>query len=150
MSSPATRRFLAFNKQLICGEIGALIGTPSFPAVASLFTRNADILSASAVVGALVAGSVFWVVMKIRDERQQGTSSLSRLAGQIAWFSPAAFVSGLLTYQPVLFLAGRAFIRMGVPVVPAVLAAQALAFCLFLLAMNGYRLAVHRSTGQWI
>lgn len=144
------RRCVDFNKQLLFGEIGALIGIPLFPFIASFVTDEASVLSLLAVVGGLVTGSAFWLVAKIGDEWKQGRRSALRLAGQIAWFSPAAFCIGLMVYQPTLFLVARWLIRSGVTVVFAALASQALAFGLFLAAMNIYRLAVLRFAGERI
>ncbi|HTX66355.1 MAG TPA: hypothetical protein VMD31_11330 [Opitutaceae bacterium] len=137
--------FVDFNKQLLGGEIGALAGTPLFPLVAAHFTRDPALLSFSALVGGLLAGSAVWLVVKVRDEHRSGGATVRRLAGQIAWFTPAALILGLLVYQPTLFLLGRHLIRRGDPLVVAVLLSQALAFALFLAAMNVYRLVLHRT-----
>lgn len=144
------KRFLNFNKQLVFGEFGALAGTPLFPLIAAHFTRDPAVLSFSAVVGGLVAGSFFWLVVKIYDEHHGGARTARHLAGQIAWFSPAAFVLGLMTYQPTLFFVGRHLIKRGVPVVAAVLLSQLLAFILFALAMNIYRLFLHHTLRKHI
>jgi len=145
-----SQRFIDYNKQLFFGEIGALAGTPVFPFVTSRLTRDPSIISFSAVTGALVGGSVFWLVVKVYDERRHGGHSWRHLAGQVAWFSPAALLISLLVYQPTLFLAARALIVGGTLVVLAALASQLLAFALYLAAMNIYRLALHQMTGRWI
>jgi len=137
--------FVDFNKQLLGGEIGALAGTPLFPLVIARFTRDPALLSFAAVVGGLLAGSAVWLVVKVRDEHWNGKATIRSLAGQVAWFTPAAFLLGVLVYQPTLFLLGRHLIRRGNPLVVAVLASQALAFALFLAAMNLYRLVLHRT-----
>lgn len=144
------KRFLNFNKQLVGGEIGALTGAPLFSAIAARLSDDPAVISFSAVIGGLVISSLFWLVIKFRDERREGARAARRLAGQIAWFSPAAFVLGLITYQPTLFFAGRYLIKRGVAVVPAVLAAQALAFLLFVVAMNGYRMILLGAAGKRI
>jgi hypothetical protein len=145
-----SQRFIDYNKQLLFGEIGALAGTPVFPLITSRLTKDPSIISFSAVVGALVAGSVFWLVVKVYDERKRGSHSLWHLAGQVAWFSPAAFLISLMVYQPTLFLAARSLIMRGTFVVLAALVSQMLAFAFYLVAMNVYRLALHRITGRWI
>jgi hypothetical protein len=145
-----SKRCVDYNKQLLFGEIGALMGTPLFPYVASHWTRDPDVIACSAVTGGLVTGSVFLLVVKIWDEKRRGGNSAWRLAGQIAWFTPAAFVIGLIAYQPTLFLMTRGLIRIGTVVVVAVLVSQTLAFGLFLGAMNVYRLVVRRFAGAQI
>lgn len=143
-----SKRCIDYNKQLLFGEIGALVGTPLFPSVASHWTGDPNLLSWSAVAGGLVTGSVFWLAVKICDEQRRGSRSVGRLAGQIAWFTPAAFVIGLLVYQPTLFLMSRELISHGNAVAVAVVASQALSFGLFLGAMNIYRLALYRIAGE--
>jgi hypothetical protein len=138
-----SKRFVDFNKQLLFGEIGALMGTPLFPLITSHVTDDPTIISFSAVAGGLVAGSVFWLVVKVYDERKRGLLSVRYLAGQMAWFSPAAFILGLMVYQPTLFLVSRHLIKSGAWVVLAVVASQILAFALFLVAMNLYRLVIY-------
>ena len=145
-----SQRFVDYNKQLFFGEIGALAGAPVFPFITSRLTKDPSIISFSAVVGALVAGSVFWLVVKVYDEKKRGSHSLWHLAGQVAWFSPAAFLISLMVYQPTLFLAARSLIMGGTFVVYAALVSQLLAFAFYLVAMNVYRLALHRLTGRWI
>jgi hypothetical protein len=140
-----SKRFVDFNKQLLFGEIGALMGTPLFPLITSHFTDDPAVVSFSAVIGGLAAGSIFWLVVRVYDERRRGLHWVRHLAGQIVWFSPAASVLGLLIYQPTLFLVARHLIKAGALVVHAVLASQALAFTLFLVAMNLYRLMISRT-----
>jgi hypothetical protein len=55
-----------------------------------------------------------------------------------------------MVYQPTLFLVTRRLVAGGSFVVLAVLVSQALAFGLFLVAMNIYRLGVRRFAGEWI
>jgi hypothetical protein len=145
-----SQRFIDYNKQLVFGEIGALVGMPLFPFITSRLTQDPAIISFSAVVGALVAGSVFWLIVKVYDEKRRGAHSWWHLADQVAWFSPAAFLLSVLVYQPTLFFAARSLIIGGTFVVLAALASQLLAFAIYLVAMNVYRLALHRITGRWI
>lgn len=140
-----SKRFVDFNKQLLFGEIGALTGTPLFPLITSHFTDDPAVVAFSAVIGGLAAGSVFWLVVRVYDERKRGLHWVRRLAGQIVWFSPAASVLGLMIYQPILFFVARHLIKTGALVVHAVLASQVLAFTSFLVAMNLYRLMISRT-----
>lgn len=65
---------------------------------------------------------------------------------RIAYFTPAAFLISLLTYHPIIWLVSYALLRRGTPTLLAGLTAEALAFTLFLGAMNLYRLALYRVT----
>ena len=91
-----SKRCVDYNKQLLFGKTGALVGTPLFPCVGSHLTADPAVISFCAVVGGLVTGSLFWLIVKISDEKKQGSHSVWRVGGQIAWFTPAAFVVGLM------------------------------------------------------
>jgi hypothetical protein len=147
------RRFnslIDFNKQILFGETGALIGTPLAAYVAARFTTDPSVLSFSVVLGGLVAGSLAWLIVKIRDEKKRGANSVFHLTGQIVLFSPAAFVVGLIVYQPTLFLVARRLIKGGERVLYSALISQFTAFSLFLVAINLYRIALHRYAGKRI
>lgn len=144
---PLSQRLVDFNKQIVLGEVGAAVGTPLAPWITARFTHDPNVISLAAVVGGLIAGSLFWLVTKFRDEHRQGAASLRRLAGHIAYYTPAAFVLGLVSYQPALFLVTRHLIVRGQHEALAAVIGQAVAFGLFLVAINLYRLALQRIAG---
>jgi hypothetical protein len=146
--APWAEGLYPFNQAIVIGELGALGGVPFVPWIVSAFTRDPSMLALAAVLGALVGGSVLWIVVRVRDHRERGVQAVQRLARDIAWFSPASFVAGLTLYQPVLFFLTRHLIRAGLHTAVAAVAAQGAAFVLFLLALNGYRWAVFRLTGR--
>jgi hypothetical protein len=143
-----SKRFIAFNKQILMLEIGALIGTPLAPWITAHFTADPTRISLSAVLGGMATGSVFWLIAKLGDEHQTGTNPVRNVAEHIAFFSPAAFVSGLIFYQPPLFFIARHLIANGCRVYLAAFVAQCAAFSLFLLAINSYRVALRRFVGK--
>jgi len=135
---------LDFNKEILFGEIGALIGAPFISFLVSRFTKTIALISASAVIGALIGGSVFWLFMRIYDEEKKHIFSMHHLEKDILYFTPAAFLSGLLVYQPILFFLSDYFLSKGEIVVLSVLASQVLAFSFFLTLMNIYRKIVNK------
>ena len=145
-----SKSLIDFNKQILFGETGAMIGTPLAPYVTSRFTADPSIISLSAVLGGLVAGSVGWLIVKVRDEKKRGANSVLHLTRQIALFTPAAFIAGLMVYQPTLFLVARHLIKDGERVVYSALVSQFAAFSLFLVTINLYRIALRRFAGKRI
>ena len=145
-----SKSLVDFNKQILFGEIGAVVGIQLAPLVTSWFTANPDIISLAAVLGGQVAGSVVWLIVKSRDEKGPGAHSVLNLAVQIAFFSPAAFIVGLIVYQPTLFLVTRHLLRNGNLVVYSALISQFAAFSLFLVSINIYRFALYRIAGKRI
>ncbi|HEX5400128.1 MAG TPA: hypothetical protein VFY06_13870 [Verrucomicrobiae bacterium] len=143
-----SREFVQFNRELILGEIGALIGILLAPLIASRFTSNAAILSSSAVGGGMVMGSIFWLLTSVGHETARGSALVWKLGRKIAFFSPAAFVLGMLVYQPVLWLLSYWLIAWGVHVLWAAWLSQTAAFTLFLCVMNLYRWALRKFAGK--
>jgi len=141
---------LDFNKQIIVGEISALVGVPLAPSITARFNTNPSIIALSAILGGMLAGSIGWLAIRIRDERICGKKSVLNLASEIAFFSPAAFLLGLLVYQPTLFLIARHLLREGGHVVQSALLSQSAAFASFLVAINLYRIALRRFAGKRI
>jgi hypothetical protein len=145
-----SKSFIDFNKQILFGEIGAVVGIQLAPLVTSCFTADPSIISLAAVLGGPLAGSVLWLMVKSHDEKRRGANSVLNLAVQIAFFSPAAFIIGLIVYQPTLFLVARHMLKSGNLVVYSVLISQFAAFAFFLVAINIYRLVLYRIAGKRI
>jgi len=145
---PLSRRFIDFNKQLLVGELGALVATPLAPWVAARYTNSPTSLSIAAMLGALVGGTGFWLATRVLDERRRGGLSVRRLAGQLAYFTPAALVAGWAVYQPLLYFTMHRMVSAGQPVVWSALAAQGVAFVSFVVLLNLFRLLLAHSTGR--
>ncbi len=136
---------LAFNKQIVIGEIGSLVVANAAALAASRFTADAASISGFAVAGTLVGGTLAWIPARISDQMAARRFSWRQMAGDIGYFTPAALVLGLLVYEPALYFTARFLLGRGGAVERAVLPAQVLAFALFLAAMNLYREALRRS-----
>ena len=137
-----------FNKEIVFGELGALISAPALSFIVSYFTNNDQIISFSAVLGALIGGSIFWLIMRIYDAELIGKVPTRSLTGDLVYFTPAALILALLVYQPTLFLFSNHLLENGDRVIFSVIGAQIIAFLLFLLVMNLYRYVIYRFTGK--
>jgi hypothetical protein len=142
--------FVNFNKQLLFAEIGAVVGTPLASSIAAHFTAHASAISLAAVLGGLVCGSGFWLMVKFRDEHRRGAATVRHLAGQIALFTPAASVVAFLVYHPTVFFMTRHLVAQGHPAALAALTGQMTAFGLFVVALNIYRIVLRRVAGKHI
>ena len=137
-----------FNKEILFGEIGALISAPSTAFLASLITHNKSFISALAVLGSLAGASLFWLIMRAFDEKKDMIFSIQNMALDIGYFTPAAFLCALFIYYPSLFIMSRHLLTQDYRVISSVIISQAIAFTLFLVAMNTYRHLLWKMTGK--
>ena len=135
-----------FNKEILCGEIGALISAPIIGFLASLFTKNISYISSAAVLGSLAGASLFWILMRAYDEKRMHVFTMQHLATDIGYFTPGAFLLALVVYYPSLFLMSRHLLTQDYRVVSSVILSQAIAFTLYLVAMNIYRYLLWKFT----
>jgi len=141
------RRVVDFNKEILFGEIGALISIPIITYFVSLFSKNATLISSAAVIGSIAGASFFWIFMRAYDDKKRHELSFQTLAADIGYFTPAAFISTLFVYYPVLFFVSRYLIVHKDVIFSSVIIAQVMAFSLFLLVMNFYHHYLYRITG---
>lgn len=141
------KRVFDFNKEIVFGELGALISIPIITYVVSLLSRNATLISSAAVIGSIAGASFFWILMRAYDDKRRHELSFQSLAADIGYFTPAAFISTLFVYYPVLFFVSRYLIIQKDIIFSSVMIAQVLAFSLFMLVMNFYHHYLYRLTG---
>jgi hypothetical protein len=139
-----------FNKELLIGEIGSIVSAPTIAYVVSQFTKNTNVISTSAVLGAVFGACLFWILTRIHDQRKYKTLSVKNFAGDIAYFTPVAFGLALLIYYPSLYLGSHYLLTSGDKVVYSVILSQAAGFILFAIAMNSYRYLLFRFVGKRI
>jgi hypothetical protein len=133
------KHFLNFNKEILFGEIGALVLAPLSSYIASLFIDNSKIISFAAVIGALLGASVFWISMRIYHQNKIKKYKIKGLASDIAYFTPAAFLMTLLIYYPTLYFLSNYLLKEGRGIFNSIIPAQIIAFTLFLIGINLYR-----------
>ena len=134
----SNRNFVDFNKEILFGEVGALISAPAVSYFASMITKDYNVISLSAVIGAIIGASIFWIAMRIYDKRRN-KMPLENVAKDIAYFTPAAFLISLILYYPTLFLVSHYLLVEGVRVLYSVISSQVIAFLSFLIGVNAYR-----------
>jgi len=139
---------LVFNRELLFGECGALLLANPAASVVSRYTKSADAISYAAVGGTLAGGAAFWLAARIYDSTRDKRLDAKALASDIGYFTPAAIIFGFLVYDPSIFLATHRLLRDGESVVPSVFIGQAVAFLLFLLCMNAYRVLLLKVRGK--
>lgn len=139
MNSINAKNTLNFNKELIFGEMGALIGAPLTSYLVSRFTSTIKFISFSAVLGGIIGGIIFWLFMRVYDKKIDKKFSIKNLAEDIIYFTPVAFLISLLMYYPILFFSSEYFLEDQHKILFSVIFAQLIAFSIFLIMMNIYR-----------
>jgi hypothetical protein len=133
-----------FNKELIFGEIGAIICAPVMSWIVSRFTNTPSIISATAIIGATAGSVLIWISTRMHHKQKRGDATLKSLAADIAYFTPAALLLTLLIYYPVLFFASKHFLEGAHNVFASVIFSQLAAYALFMIAINCYRFLLIR------
>lgn len=129
-----------FNKEIVFGEIGSLLGAYVAALSAAQLTRNAAVISGVLIPGTLLGGTIFWLAARIAHQRKRHNWSVGVLARDISFFTPAAAILGIAVYDPAIFLASHFLLGHRAGVVLSVAGGQITAFSLFLGSMNAYRL----------
>ncbi len=141
------REFLEFNKEILIGEIGAIIGAPFFGHATSYVTASPDVISGMAVLGAILGGGVLFLSTKAHHKHRRNRLSLKNIFRDLAYFTPAAFLTTFLVSYPILFFLSR-HLQNYLPAFASVLVSEIAAFLLFLIIINLYRLLLAKHTGK--
>ncbi len=134
-----SRRVVDFNKEIIVGEIGALIGAPLFGFLGSLIRGTPDIISTFTIAGSIIGGFISWFVTRIYDEKKETEFSAKKLARKISLYTPVAFIISILIGYPVVFLVTRALSVRGHITLFSSLMGELSGFTIFLVLINVYR-----------
>jgi len=145
-----SKDFVNFNKEIIFGEVGALIGAQITSYIVSEFTTIASTISKAAVIGSIIGASIFWVSARIYDKRKSSKTGFSKkkFVEDIAYFTPVAFLLTSLIYYPSLYYLSEYLIENFGKVSIPVFFSQLGAFILLLAALNLYKYLLFKFTGK--
>ncbi len=141
-------RSIDFNKEILIGELGALIGAVLFGLEAFLLHKSPDFTSTLTIVGSTIGGSVSWWITRIHDERKRNEFSIKRLGKDLTFYTPVAFLITTFISYPAVFLVTHSissrihFSFLGSFV------GELSGFTLFFVLMNGYRYFLKHSFRQ--
>jgi hypothetical protein len=137
-----SREVFDFNKEIIFGELGSLIGIQMASLLSIHFPRYPNLIPHFIVLGSMVMGSLFWILARIYYKSKQEKYSKNKFIFDMKYFTPASAVFTLLFYYPTLFFATKYLIEHHKAIEFSAILSQILAFLIFLLAINIYRYAL--------
>ena len=137
-----------FNKEFVFGEMGAWISAPSVAFIVSQLTTSPETISLSAVIGAMAGASAAWLTTRIYHHKRRSIFSIRRLAEDIYFFTPVAFLLSLFIYSPIVYLISHYLLTHGDHVILAVIISQLTAFAVIITVINIYRMLLHKHIGK--
>lgn len=132
-------RFLNFNKEILFGELGALLGAPLFGVIGSLMSRSPDFISLFTILGSILGGSILWLTAKFYDEKKENRFTVKKFAYRISIFTPVAFTISILVTYPIIFFVTHALSSHHHVTFLSSLSGEVAGFSVFLILINTYR-----------
>jgi uncharacterized membrane protein YeaQ/YmgE (transglycosylase-associated protein family)/uncharacterized protein with PQ loop repeat len=134
-----SQSFIHFNKEILSGEVGAIVGAQLAGFIIRHFELNETIMSSLVVVGAIVGSALFYLPMRIYHQKKRDNFSVSRFSKDLILYSLAAILLTVLFYYPTLFFLDKYLLKVISDVNLAVFVSQTIAFLVFLILINIYR-----------
>jgi hypothetical protein len=134
-----SKEALDFNKEILFGELGSLIGIQVATLLSIHFPRYPDLIPHFIVLGASVLGSLFWVLARIYYKSKREKYSEKSFITDMEFFTPASVLFAFLFYYPALFFTSKYLLEHHRAIEFSAILSQLAAFLIFLLAINIYR-----------
>jgi uncharacterized membrane protein YeaQ/YmgE (transglycosylase-associated protein family) len=133
-----------FNKEVLIGEIGALVCAPLFGLIGSLIMGSPNFVSLATLIGSIFGGCVSMLIARIHDEKKYKRFSTRKLMRDISFYTPAAFlIAGLISY-PILLIVTHTLFMIGHISYLSSFIGELSGFVVFLILINVYRYALSR------
>jgi hypothetical protein len=128
-----------FNKEILFGEFGSLVGIQVATILSIHFPRYPDLIPHFIVLGASVIGSLFWLLARIYYKSRREKYSEKNFIRDVKYFTPASVLFAFLFYYPALFFTSKYLLEHHRAIEFSAILSQLSAFLVFLLAINIYR-----------
>ena len=137
-----SKEVIDFNKELLFGELGALIGIQFIDFISIFFSVSVNLIPHLIILGAIIGGSLFWVSARIYYKSKEGNYSEKKLITDVEYFAPASAILTFTFYYPALFFSTKYFLIHNRHIEFSSIVSQIIAFSLFMIAINLYRYAL--------
>jgi uncharacterized membrane protein YeaQ/YmgE (transglycosylase-associated protein family) len=136
------KRVLDFNKEVLIGEVGAIVGATLFGFLGSLISRSPNFIPIATLVGSIFGGTISMLMARIRDEKKYKTFSTKKLVRDITLYTPAAFlIAGLVSYPVLILVTHSLFVKEHISYLSSFIG-ELSSFLVFLIIINIYRYAL--------
>jgi hypothetical protein len=134
-----SREAFDFNKEILVGEIGSLIGIQVATILSIHFPRYHNLIPYFIVLGASVIGSLFWILARVYYKSKRESYSERKFFNDVKYFAPASVLLAYLFYYPAIFFTSKYLLEHHKAIEFSAILSQLVAFLVFILAMNIYR-----------
>lgn len=134
-----TKETINFNKEIIFGEVGAIVGIQVSGNLFYKLNISINFLAYIVVLGAIIGASLFWFLMRVYDKTRKNKYSEKKIIEDISYFVPASFLLTTIFYYPTLFLVTKYLLEHNKFIEYVTTIPQIIAFLLYLVAINIYR-----------
>jgi hypothetical protein len=134
-----SREAFDFNKEILFGELGSLIGIQVATLLSIHFPRHSNLIPYFIVLGASVIGSLFWLLARIYYKSKREKYSEKNFITDMEFFTPASVLFAVLFYYPALFFTSKYLLEHNRAIEFSAILSQIAAFLVFLIAINIYR-----------
>jgi hypothetical protein len=142
-----SKHFWDFNKEILFGELGTLMGIQFVNLLASSFSFPINLIPHFVVLGAIIGGSLFWLLARVYYRSKEEKYSEKKFFNDVKYFLPASTFFTFAFYYPVLFFATKHFLEHHELEFSTILA-QVIAFCAFIIGINIYRYIILKVEGK--
>ena len=141
-----SKETLNFNKEIVFGEFGSLIGIQSTSFLSIVFHIPIKLIPYLVVLSTMVLGSSFWALTRIHDQSKKEKYTFRNLLNDVKYFAPASTIISLALYQPTLFFLTKYLLSRQIPIAISSIFSEFCAFSFFLISMNTYRFLLSQLT----
>ncbi|MEM5948608.1 hypothetical protein WKV44_08635 [Spirochaetia bacterium 38H-sp] len=134
--------FLNFNKEILIGEIGAILGAQIASYIIFSLTHSRDLASIAAILGSIIGGAILYLPTRYYHQKQANTFSPRKFGKDLLYFTPVALALTILIYYPSLYMFENYFLGKQTFIIFSTFFSQSISFFLFLIAINIYRTAI--------
>ncbi len=138
-------RAVDFNKEILIGELGALLGASFFGLESFLIGKSPNFISIFTIIGSIIGGSYSWLITRIYDERKRNEFSIKKLKRDLSLYTPIALLVALLITYPIVFFVTRSISSKIHLSFLGPFAGELSGFAVFIVLMNGYRYILKNS-----